>query len=92
MPRPRIAIISDTQAPLVHPATGQIFDSKSQFRAATRAAGCVELGNDAASVTPAWQTDRKVLRDDINQAISELEQGRPAPLPVPEGGMTRRYE
>lgn len=91
-PQPRLAIHSDTMDPLRHMATGEMFDSKSQFRAATRASGCVELGNDAPAVTEAWQTDRKSIRDDLNRAYSELEQGRPAPIPVPEGGVTRRYE
>lgn len=91
-PTPRLAIISDTMNALRHPVSGQILDSKSQFRAATRAAGCVELGNDAPIVTKPRQTDRKALRNDINRAISELESGRPAPMTQTEAGIVRRYD
>lgn len=76
------AIISDHMAALKHPCTGQIFDSKSQFRAVTRANGCRELGNDAPIAPKKLEIDRKALREDIFRSISELEQGRTAPLPL----------
>lgn len=91
-PKPRIAIISDHMTPLRHPVSGAILDSKSQFRAATRAAGCVELGNDAQSCASRVAFDRKGLRNDINQAISELEAGRPAPIPPMAEGVSRKYD
>lgn len=91
VPKPRLAIISDGMNPLRHPVSGAILDSKSQFRAMTREAGCVELGNDAPIVTKPRQTDRKALRNDINQAISELEAGRPAPVSRSEAGYVRKY-
>lgn len=90
--RPKFpSIIRDHMEPLKHMATGEIMDSKSAFRAATKAAGCVELGNDAPIGPPPRQIDRKVLREDIAQAISELEQGRPAPRPVSAGEVVRKY-
>lgn len=91
-PQPRLAIHSDHMDPLRHMATGEMFDSKSQFRAATRAAGCVELGNDAPVVTQAWQDDRKSIRDDLNRAYSELQAGRPAPIGAKSEGLVRRYD
>lgn len=91
-PQPRIAIISDGMNPLRHPVSGQILDSKSQFRAATRDSGCVELGNDAPMMTKPPQSDRKALRNDIQQAISELEAGRPVPVSQSEAGISRRYD
>lgn len=90
-PKPRLAIISDSMNPLRHPVSGVILDSKSQFRAMTRDAGCVELGNDAPVVTSRVGIDRKQLRSDINQAISELEAGRPAPVSQSEAGYVRKY-
>lgn len=86
------AIHSDHMDPLRHMATGEIFDSKSRFREATRASGCLELGNDASVTTKPRQTDRKQLRNDIHQAISELEAGRPAPTATIYEGSVRRYD
>lgn len=44
---PNKGVICDTlMKPLEHPANGQMYDSKSAFRAATRANGCYEVGND----------------------------------------------
>lgn len=91
-PTPRIAIISDGMDPLRHPVSGQILDSKSRFRAATRDSGCVELGNDAPMVTKRPGIDRKALRNDIRQAISELEAGRPVPATQRETGLLRKYD
>jgi len=85
------AIHSDHMDPLQHPVTGEMLDSKSAFRARTRAAGCVELGNDAPRTNPRPNIDRKALREDINTAISELERGRTAPASQSWGGMTRKY-
>lgn len=39
-------IQDDTMPPLEHPCDGRIYESKSAFRRATKAAGCVEIGND----------------------------------------------
>ncbi|TXH58975.1 MAG: hypothetical protein E6Q97_00770 [Desulfurellales bacterium] len=38
-------VIGDTMQMLEHPATGKHYESKSRFRADTKAAGCVELGD-----------------------------------------------
>lgn len=55
---------------LRHPSTGKLMDSKSKFRAETRARGCVEVGND---VLPQRRPiDIGSPREDIRRAISEL--------------------
>jgi hypothetical protein len=38
-------VISDTQPMLQHPVTGKRYESKSRFRADTKAAGCIEVGD-----------------------------------------------
>lgn len=74
-------IITDGMAPAVHPATGQVLDSKSAFRAVTRAHGLVEMGNDAPSVAPAPAYDGREIKQEIAHAITALEQGwQPPPL------------
>lgn len=68
-------VISDHMDPTRHMADGRLYTSKSQFRAATRAAGCVEVGNETATLLkprkPA-QLDRGQRRDAIRQAIHQL--------------------
>ena len=39
-------VYDDTMAPTLNHADNRIYDSKSAFRAATKAAGYVEVGND----------------------------------------------
>lgn len=41
-------VISDDMPAAMHMMDGKTYESKSQFRAATRAHGCVEAGNDPA--------------------------------------------
>lgn len=55
---PRVHVISDGMDATRHPVTGRIYESKSRFRADTRATGCVELGNDCLR-TPAPNIDRR---------------------------------
>lgn len=63
-------VISDTMDAMVHPVTGKLMDSKSRFRQATRAAGCVEVGNDAQRDTR--QISVPNLTRDIAEAIKQL--------------------
>jgi hypothetical protein len=88
------SIHRDTMDALVHPATGETFDSKSAFRAVTKARGLVELGNDAPT-TAAPPVDVGGIKEDIAEAITMLEQGyRPDPTAsaVMDGVETRVYE
>lgn len=64
-------VISDTMQAMVHPATGKMMDSKSQFRAVTRAKGCVEVGNEQMTARPR-SLDIGGMKGDIAQAMREL--------------------
>lgn len=92
LPAPRVAIISDTMQPARHMVTGEVLDSKSQFRSRTKDAGCVELGNDAPASPRPVQLDGPAVRESIAQSIRELEAGRPAPRAETIDGTTRVYE
>lgn len=74
-------VISDTMADTRHMADGKYYDSKSKFRKVTRDHGCVEVGNEVATLTaprPRIPIDRKQLRDDIKRATWEVKNGRRA--------------
>lgn len=45
-PSPRVHVIQDTMDATRHPINGRMYESKSEFRKLTKAAGCVEVGND----------------------------------------------
>lgn len=66
-------VISDNIGDTWHPATGQTYDSKSAFRRATKAAGCVEIGTEK-------QIDRRDMaardvRRDVEAAIRKVNEG-----------------
>lgn len=64
-------VISDTMDAMRHPCNGQWYDSKSKFRAETRARGCTEVGNEKIPE----RVDRSLpggLRDDLRRAYSEV--------------------
>jgi hypothetical protein len=66
-------VISDALPDLTHPITGKPMDSKSNFRAVTRAAGCVEVGNEAQRDTRRIDGfDSRSRKADIARAIKEL--------------------
>lgn len=62
-------VISDTMPAMVHPSNGKMYDSKSRFRAETRARGLVEVGNETMRDTRKFDY---VTKADIAQAIREL--------------------
>ena len=62
-----VAIIRDEMEPTRHMADGKLYTSKAKFRAATRAAGCVEVGNDPAIARPRRAT--MPTRDERRHAI-----------------------
>jgi hypothetical protein len=75
--RPRrsdgVQVISDIIDDTWHPATCRHFDSKSEFRKATKAAGCIEVGNEK-------QTDRRQpfaidTKSDVHEAVKKVNQG-----------------
>lgn len=63
-------IQSDNLPEMRHPITGKLMDSKSQFRAVTRAHGCVEVGNEVQRDTR--RIDMGPIGADIARAITEL--------------------
>ena len=72
-------IISDSLPGVLNHADGRIYDSKSAYYAAVRAAGCEIVGNE--TLTPSPPADNAIDRKrDIATAIEQLEAGfRPEP-------------
>lgn len=69
-PAPMLAL--DTMDALWHPHDGRMYESKSEFRAITKASGGEEVGNDHQTDTRHYDA---VTRDDVGQAIQKLSQG-----------------
>jgi hypothetical protein len=95
-PRKTPYIIRDGMAAAVHPATGQVLDSKSQFREITRAHGLVEVGNDIPTIPTKPVMSRAERKRDIATAIDMLEGGYSPPpsgdVPELSGVQTRVFE
>lgn len=74
-----IGVISDVMESTRHMANGRYYDSKSEYRKATRAAGCIEVGNETKYLTtpraPA-QLDRGQRREHIRKAVHDLKNAR----------------
>ena len=70
-------VISDTMPETRHMADGKYYTSKSEYRKATRAAGCVEVGNDVAPLMQRKpvELDRKQRKEDIGRAIQMVKEG-----------------
>lgn len=66
-------VISDTMPAMRHPITGKLMDSKSSFRAITRAHGCVEVGNETMRDTRRLDgMDSQTRKADIARVIQQL--------------------
>lgn len=67
-------VISDTMDHTKHPGTGEMIDSKSRFRHATRASGCVEVGTDRSieNARPRYEPKIGDVVDTVRQSIAEL--------------------
>ena len=75
------SIRRDTMEAAIHPATGELMDSKSRFREVTKAHGLVEVGNDYLTNLNPRTDDVKSRKQDIATAIEMVEQGyRPPPV------------
>ena len=71
-------VVSDTIEPTRHMCDGNYYTSKKKFREVTRAYGCVEVGNETATLTKPRkpiELDRRQRRDDIRRAIYQLRNG-----------------
>lgn len=71
---PHFYIQSDTMEATRHMADNKMYTSKAKFRAATRAHGCVEVGNDPAILRPRKpiQLSKESRREAIQRSIYEL--------------------
>lgn len=69
-------VISDTMAPTKHMASGRVIDSKARFRAETKAAGCIETGDQLPTKRQPIKLDRSQRRDDIRRTLYEFRNGR----------------
>lgn len=63
-------VITDTMDGTWHPCDGRVYDSKSRFRAETRARGCIEVGNE--TIPDRRWLDTGNRRADIVRAIQHL--------------------
>ena len=68
-PERNVYVIGDVMDPLKHMGTGRIHDSKSNFRADTKATGCVEVGNDPAALRDDVQKRTEVRIEDVVQDV-----------------------
>ena len=76
-PRPWVTgVISDSMEPLKHHGSGRTIDSKSRFRAETRALGLIEIGNEPIKPRTPIKLDKRQRRDDIKRTIYQLRNGR----------------
>jgi hypothetical protein len=68
-------VISDIMPETRHMANGKTYTSKSEYRKATKAAGCIEVGNETATLLAPRkpvQLDRGQRREDIKRTIYEM--------------------
>lgn len=68
---PTPMVIGDTMEPTEH-LDGKFYTSKSQYRAVTKAHGCVEIGNDPARHRPVKppKPDRKAIKEAVQRAVA----------------------
>lgn len=64
--KPNFGVITDTMDAVKHPCNGLYCDSKSAFRAITKAHGCVEVGNER--LAPRKRTNREPIAETIRRA------------------------
>ena len=66
-------VIADEMPATQHMADGEIYTSKSRFRAVTRAHGCIEVGNDPAMFRPKPKSkpDRQAVKAAVGRAFSK---------------------
>lgn len=77
--RIEINFISDRMNSLRHMADNKYYDSKSAFRKATKRAGCIEVGNETATLLKPRKeikTTRRERREDIKKSIYDIRNGK----------------
>lgn len=68
-------VVSDEMSETRHMADGKMYTSKAKFRQATRAAGCIEVGNETSTLLKPRQKielSRADRRDAIRHSIQQL--------------------
>lgn len=71
-------IIRDGQDPRIHPATGEIVDSKAKMRQITKDSGCIEVGTSEFP-KPSRRESGDLVRD-VSKAFQMVREGyRPNP-------------
>lgn len=68
-------VISDEIAPTRHMADNKYYTSKAKMRETNRAHGCIEVGNEIATLLKPRkpvQLNREQRRNEIRRAISQL--------------------
>ena len=73
-------VISDEMAPAKHHATGRIMTSKRAFSRETRAANCIEIGNEPIKPRAPIPLDKAARREAIQRAVYQLRNGHPSGL------------
>lgn len=69
-------LIRDGIDDMWHPATGKHYDSKAAFRAATKASGCIEVGDDPSiSMARTMDDGPQGIEEDIKTAYEQLTAG-----------------
>ncbi len=93
-PRKTPYIIRDTMDALQHPATGEMFDSKSRFRDVTKAHGLVEVGNDSQKSRNIHSEPKHARKKAISEAYEAVAAGYTPPPSesIADWGETRTYE
>jgi hypothetical protein len=69
-------VISDTMDSTRHMADGKFYDSKARFREATKAAGCIEVGNELKTLTQPRKSiplSREQRRNEIRRVVRQLQ-------------------
>jgi len=67
---PAHMVIQDSMNPVVHPANGKFYDSKSAFRAENKAHGLIEVGNEWAGKP--WKEPELHEPKDLKPTLAEL--------------------
>lgn len=62
-------VISDTMDLTEH-VDGRFYDSKSQYRAVTKAHGCIEVGND--KLPPMKRPERPSVRESLKKTLARI--------------------
>lgn len=85
-------IKNDEMPPTVHPVTGEVFTSKKKFRAATKATGYEEIGDQRRQTKPREHLDTEEnIRADVEKAWY-LARDNMAPITEKEKELCRREE